>query len=56
MTDLVAFLETLTSPQFAAQRAAMANPPACNVKTTSLVAAAPAPSFQQSPIKGAGQP
>jgi len=57
MTDLVAFLETLTSPQFAAQRAAMANPPACSVKTpAALVAAAPAQSFQQSPVKTAGQP
>jgi cytochrome c peroxidase len=31
---LVAFLETLTSPQFAAQKQASANPQACNVKTT----------------------
>jgi len=32
--DLVAFMETLTSPQFAAQKAAAANPASCNVKTT----------------------
>jgi cytochrome c peroxidase len=36
ITDLVAFLETLTSPQFVAQKQASANPPACNVKTTTL--------------------
>ncbi len=34
IADLVAFLETLTSPQFAAQKQASANPQACNVKTT----------------------
>jgi cytochrome c peroxidase len=34
IADLVAFLETLTSPQFAAQKQASANAPACNVKTT----------------------
>jgi len=33
MTDLVAFLETLTSPQFAAQRQAAGNLPSCNVRT-----------------------
>jgi cytochrome c peroxidase len=33
ISDLVAFLETLTSPQFAAQKQASANPQACNVKT-----------------------
>lgn len=33
ITDLVAFLETLTSPQFAAQRQASASPQARNVKT-----------------------
>jgi cytochrome c peroxidase len=33
ISDLVAFLETLTSPQFAAQKQAAANPQACNVKT-----------------------
>jgi cytochrome c peroxidase len=36
--DLVAFMETLTSPQFAAQKAASANPASCNVKTTTLAA------------------
>jgi len=34
MSDLVAFMESLTSPQFAAQKAASANPASCNVKTT----------------------
>jgi len=57
MSDLVAFLETLTSPQFAAQRAAMGTAPACNVKTpASLVAAAAARTVEHSPIKTAGQP
>jgi len=54
MTDLVAFLETLTSPQFAAQKAAMANPPSCNVKTPSLIAAAPR-SMLQSPIESSAR-
>jgi cytochrome c peroxidase len=39
MTDLVAFLETLTSPQFAAQRQAALNPQSCNVKTAPALAA-----------------
>ena len=39
ISDLVAFMESLTSPQFAAQRAASANPVNCNVKTTSVAAA-----------------
>jgi cytochrome c peroxidase len=56
MTELVAFLETLTSPQFAPQRTAMANPPACNVKTPTLVAASPASSFEQSPVASVRQP
>lgn len=58
MTDLVAFLETLTSPQFAAQRQAMANPPSCNVKTPTLVAVSPVSrSMLQSPVDTAvGQP
>ena len=38
VTDLVAFLETLTSPQFAAQKAASLNPASCNVSTTKLAA------------------
>lgn len=38
VTDLVAFLETLTSPQFAAQKAAALNPASCNVSTTKLAA------------------
>jgi cytochrome c peroxidase len=33
ISDLVAFLETLTSPQFGAQKQASANPQSCNVKT-----------------------
>ena len=57
IADLVAFLETLTSPQFAAQRQAMANPPpACNVKTPALVAATPVESAQSRAITIAGQP
>jgi cytochrome c peroxidase len=46
ISDLVAFLETLTSPQFAARKQAALNPQSCNVKTTALpssVARAPAP-------------
>lgn len=39
ITDLVAFLETLTSPQFAAQKAASANPQSCNVKTNAMAIA-----------------
>jgi cytochrome c peroxidase len=50
ISDLVAFLETLTSPQFAAQKQAMANPPSCNVKTPTLIAATPARSMEQLPI------
>ena len=38
MTDLVAFLETLTSPQFVAQKQATLNPASCNVKTASTAA------------------
>lgn len=38
MSDLVAFMESLTSPQFAAQKAASANPVSCNVKTTTVAA------------------
>ena len=38
MSDLVAFLETLTSPQFAKQKQAAAS---CNVKTTTLAASMP---------------
>ena len=34
ISDLVAFMESLTSPQFAAQKAASVNPASCNVKTT----------------------
>jgi cytochrome c peroxidase len=36
ISDLVAFMESLTSPQFAAQKAASANPVSCNVKTTAV--------------------
>lgn len=42
ISDLVAFMESLTSPQFAAQKAASANPQSCNVKTATLAAASPA--------------
>ncbi len=38
ISDLVAFMESLTSPQFAAQKAASANPVSCNVKTASVAA------------------
>jgi hypothetical protein len=38
ISDLVAFLETLTSPQFAAQKQASATPQSCNVKTTTVAA------------------
>lgn len=37
ISELVAFLETLTSPQFAGQK--VANAPACNTKTATLVQA-----------------
>jgi cytochrome c peroxidase len=40
ITDLVAFLESLTSPQFAAQKAASLNPASCNVSTTQMAATA----------------
>lgn len=40
ISDLVAFLETLTSPQFAAQRQASMNPASCNVSTVAAVSAA----------------
>lgn len=36
ISDLVSFLETLTSPQFAAQKQASLNPQSCNVKTTTV--------------------
>jgi cytochrome c peroxidase len=49
ISDLVAFLETLTSPQFAAQRQASANPQACNVKT---LAAAPGADASLQKING----
>lgn len=42
MTDLVAFLETLTSPQFAAQKQASLNPASCNVSTASATSSTPA--------------
>ncbi|HKE92924.1 MAG TPA: cytochrome c peroxidase [Povalibacter sp.] len=38
ISDLVAFLETLTSPQFAAQRQAAMNPASCNVSTAAVAA------------------
>jgi len=42
MTDLVAFLETLTSPQFAAQKQVSLNPASCNVSTASAASSTPA--------------
>lgn len=42
MSDLVAFLETLTSPQFAAQKQASLNPASCNVSTASAASSTPA--------------
>lgn len=42
MTDLVAFLETLTSPQFAAQKQASLSPASCNVSTASAASSTPA--------------
>ncbi len=42
MTDLVAFLETLTSPQFAAHKQASLNPASCNVSTASAASSTPA--------------
>jgi cytochrome c peroxidase len=44
ISDLVAFMESLTSPQFAAQKAASANPVSCNVKTTVAASSPAAPS------------
>jgi cytochrome c peroxidase len=38
MSDLVSFMESLTSPQFAAQKAASATPASCNVKTATVAA------------------
>lgn len=43
ITDLVAFLETLTSPQFAAQKTASGTPLSCNVSTTQMAATPAAP-------------
>lgn len=44
ISDLVAFMESLTSPQFAEQKAASANPVSCNVKTTVAASSPAAPS------------
>lgn len=41
ISDLVAFMETLTSPQFAAQKQASMNPASCNVSTASVAATTP---------------
>lgn len=46
ISDLVAFMESLTSPQFAAQKAASANPISCNVKTTVADASPVTPTSQ----------
>lgn len=50
ISDLVAFLETLTSPQFAAQKQASLSPASCNVSTTSLASAMPV----NAPVKAKG--
>lgn len=52
-SDLVAFMESLTSPQFAAQKAASANPISCNVKTT-VAASSPVAPAQKSIGGGEG--
>lgn len=52
ISDLVAFMESLTSPQFAAQKAAAAS---CNVKTTTVASSsspAPRASSLTSPVSG----
>jgi hypothetical protein len=63
ISDLVSFLETLTSPQFAAQRQAARNgpnpPPSCNVKTTDknvLAAAGVAQTQSSADSNGGAQP
>jgi cytochrome c peroxidase len=43
ISDLVAFMESLTSPQFAAQKQASVDSPSCNVKST-VASASPGPS------------
>jgi cytochrome c peroxidase len=54
ISDLVAFMESLTSPQFAAQKAASANPASCNVKTTTVAASSPATPTSSSVSGGEG--
>lgn len=52
ISDLVAFLETLTSPQFAAQKQASLDPASCNVSTASLTSAAlPSALAVNAPVK-----
>ena len=48
ISDLVSFLETLTSPQFAAQKRASAAPRACDVKTLAAPGAVAAMSSENS--------
>jgi len=50
--DLVAFMESLTSPQFAAQKDASANTISCNVKTTTVANASPVPPASKSVSSG----
>lgn len=54
MSDLVAFMEALTSPQFAAQKAASANPASCNVKTPTVAASSAATPASSSVSGGEG--
>lgn len=52
ISDLVAFMESLTSPQFAAQKSASANPASCNVKTTTVADASPVTPASKSVSRG----
>jgi cytochrome c peroxidase len=54
ISDLVAFLESLTSPQFAAQKQASLNPQSCNVKTPTLASSTTRPPVESS--RGGSQP
>lgn len=56
IADLVAFLETLTSPQFAAQKQASLNPQSCNVKTPQALAASAVTPASVAPRTGGTQP
>jgi cytochrome c peroxidase len=54
ISDLVAFLESLTSPQFAAQKQASVNPQSCNVKTSTLASSTTSAPAESS--RGGSQP